>query len=117
MPHPCSYLDDREASDLFIDPDAPMNGTIYSQLAQQGFRRSGSHIYRPHCGSCTECKAVRLNVADFQRSRQQRRCWNRNRDLTVTATPTPNRSEHLALFERYVKSRHSGGGMDEFEGE
>ena len=117
MPHPCSYLAEQTASDLFIDPAAPMNAVIYSQLAQQGFRRSGDHIYRPHCSNCTQCKPVRLKVDSFKRSRQQRRCWNKNLDLTITTTRTPDRKEHLALFERYVKSRHSGGGMDEFEGD
>ena len=94
-----------------------MNSIIYSQVAQQGFRRSGSHIYRPHCKTCSECKAVRLSVEEFQRSRQQRRTWNKNQDLTVAQTSTPDRNEHLALFNRYVKSRHLGGGMDEFEDE
>lgn len=117
MPHPCSYLEEQTASDLFIDPKAPMNTLIYSQLAEQGFRRSGSHIYRPHCSNCSQCKPVRLVVDKFIRSRQQRRTWNKNRDLSVTTTTTPDRAEHLALFGRYVSSRHRGGGMDEFEEE
>ena len=116
-PHPCSYLDDAQSSTLFIDPEAAINADIYSQLAQQGFRRSGDHIYRPHCQSCQECKAVRLPVAEFQPSRQQRRTWNKNNDLITTVTTTPNRQEHLALFKRYISARHSGGGMDEMTGE
>ncbi len=117
QPHPCSYLEEREATDLFIDPAVPMNSLIYTQLAQQGFRRSGSHIYRPHCAQCNECKPVRLNTEQFQPNRQQRRTWKKNSDLTVIATPTPNRTEHMALYGHYIKSRHQGGGMDEFEGD
>ncbi len=114
--HPCSYLADTSSSTLFIDPETPLDASLYSQLAQQGFRRSGDHVYRPHCPTCQECKAIRLTVSDFQASRQQRRTWNRNRDLTTTVTTTPDRQEHLALFQRYVKSRHPSGGMDEMEG-
>lgn len=114
---PCNYLDDKHSSNLFVDPEAPMNEVIYSQLAQQGFRRSGDNVYRPHCQSCQECKAVRLSISEFQKSRQQRRTWNRNSDLTTIITATPNREEHLMLFNRYVKSRHLGGGMDDVEGE
>ncbi len=116
-PHPCSYLDEPQSSTLFVDPEATIDTNIYSQLAQQGFRRSGDHIYRPHCQSCQQCKAVRLPVAKFQPSRQQRRTWNRNSDLITTITTTPDRQEHLALFERYVRARHSGGGMDEMTGD
>ncbi len=116
-PHPCSYLDEPQSSTLFVDPEATVDTNIYSQLAQQGFRRSGDHIYRPHCQSCQQCKAVRLPVARFQPSRQQRRTWNRNRDLITTVTTTPDRQEHLALFERYIRARHSGGGMDEMTGD
>ncbi len=115
MPHNCSYLDNQQASDLFVDPDAPMDSFLYSQLAQQGFRRSGDNIYRPHCQSCSACKAVRLPVDEFQRSRQQRRAWQRNSDLTISATTTPNKEEHFALYQEYVKDRHEKGGMDEFE--
>lgn len=114
-PHPCSYLEAQQASDLFIDPDAPLDNHIYSQLAQQGFRRSGNHIYRPHCQTCDACKPVRVPVSHFTPSRQQRRTWNRNQDLNVTAVTSPDRREHLKLFEKYVKNRHRGGGMDEFE--
>ncbi|MCF6219035.1 MAG: arginyltransferase [Gammaproteobacteria bacterium] len=115
--HPCNYLANKQSSTLFIDPEIPINTTLYSQLAQQGFRRSGDHIYRPHCAACQACKAIRLTVADFQPSRQQRRTWNRNRDLTTTATTTPDRQEHLALFKRYVQTRHPNGGMDDMTGD
>lgn len=116
-PHPCSYLDEVQSSTLFVDPEAVTNADTYSQLVQQGFRRSGEHIYRPHCQNCQQCKAVRLPVTQFQPSRQQRRTWNRNSDLVTTVTTTPDRQEHLALFERYIRARHSGGGMDEMSGD
>ena len=40
---------------------------LYQQLSAQGFRRSGSHLYRPRCGHCNACIAVRLPVSSFHR--------------------------------------------------
>jgi len=48
-PHPCGYLDGEEATTLFIDPQLRLDGEVYSSLSMIGFRRSGTHVYRPHC--------------------------------------------------------------------
>ena len=45
--HPCSYLPQREAVTLFVDPAAAMDSQTYGALARLGFRRSGEHLYRP----------------------------------------------------------------------
>ena len=57
--HPCSYLPQREAVTLFVDPAAAMDSQTYSALARLGFRRSGEHLYRPHCPRCQACIPVR----------------------------------------------------------
>jgi leucyl-tRNA---protein transferase len=54
-PHSCSYLRDQEATTLFVDPRQPMDQKLYSKLSVLGFRRSGNHIYRPHCTHCNAC--------------------------------------------------------------
>ncbi len=36
-----SYLDDQQATTIFVDPKAEMNSVAYSRLAELGFRRSG----------------------------------------------------------------------------
>ena len=72
--HDCSYLTDRQANSLFVDPEATMNTDIYSELIQQGFRRSGSHVYTPYCKKCHDCIPVRINVQEFSLSRSQKRC-------------------------------------------
>jgi arginine-tRNA-protein transferase len=110
--HPCGYWPDREARDLVLDPENDRLGQAYGQALEMGFRRSGGHIYRPHCPGCRQCVAIRLPVADFQPNRSQRRCLKRNADLTVTQAPAVRRSEHFGLYRRYLDSRHPGGGMD-----
>ena len=110
--HPCSYLPQREAVTLFVDPAAAMDSQTYSALARLGFRRSGEHLYRPHCPRCQACIPVRIPVCDFQPDRGQQRTWRRNRDVNVTPHEMAFNEEHYALYREYLQQRHPGGGMD-----
>jgi arginine-tRNA-protein transferase len=110
-PHTCSYLDDQEAVTLFVDPRTPVDKTLYSRLSAMGFRRSGAHIYRPHCGECTACIPARIAVDDFTPSRRQRRISARNGDLLVQQTPSINDPEAFDLYCRYIEHRHYDGDM------
>ena len=112
LPHACSYLEDREATTLFVDPDAEVDMEAYRVLSQVGFRRSGTHIYRPHCGTCRACVPVRLPVARFRPNRSQRRCRERNRDLSLHIRPAEFDEVHFRLYRRYMEARHAGGSMD-----
>jgi len=112
FPHPCSYLPDREAVTLFVDPEARMSMATYQILSQVGFRRSGEHIYRPHCGSCHACVPVRIPVATFVPNRIQRRCQLRNEDLELVIRPAEFNESHFRLYRDYMQARHPGGSMD-----
>lgn len=111
QPHPCSYLDDQEATTLFVDPEAPVDIRLYSQLSQLGFRRSGSHLYRPQCKQCQACISCRIPVDAFQPSRSQRRCWQRNRDVVISITDNINTRSHYELYAKYITLRHQNGDM------
>ena len=113
--HPCNYLPDREAITLFADPRVPKNTRLYSALADCGFRRSGEHLYMPHCKNCNSCISVRIPVADFKLSRNQQRNWKKNSDLDVICLAPEFQEEHFALYKLYLESRHPGGGMDDPE--
>jgi arginine-tRNA-protein transferase len=112
-PHACSYLPGREAVTLLADPRAELSPALYTRLAQLGFRRSGNDLYRPHCPACDACIPVRIPVEGFRPRRRDRRCWQNNRDLTANICPAEFRNEHFSLYERYLNSRHPGGGMDQ----
>ena len=45
-------------------------------------------------------------------NRSQRRAWNKNDDLSVNACKAEISEEHFELYQRYIHSRHRGGGMD-----
>ena len=111
--HPCGYLDDKAARTVFLDPQVNPTQSLYNMFAQQGFRRSGSFLYRPQCDHCRACVPIRIPVADFRPNRTQQRVWRANRDLQVQQRPTEFDAEHFALYRRYLSERHPGGGMDQ----
>ncbi|WP_106478619.1 arginyltransferase [Phytohalomonas tamaricis] len=111
VPHVCSYLKDREATTLFLDPHELPSDEVYSALTLLGFRRSGGHLYRPHCGDCRACISVRIPVEDFKPNRTQRRILRRNSDLEVIEKPAVFDEEHYALYSRYINQRHRNGDM------
>lgn len=111
-PHECSYLPEREAVTLFADPHRPMSRSLYTALADFGFRRSGKYVYRPRCPGCEACRPVRIPVAGFSPNRSQRRTLKRNRDLSITRVAPAFSQEHYELYLRYIRQRHPGGGMD-----
>lgn len=110
-PHECSYLDDREATTMFVDPRARVDKRLYSQLTALGFRRSGSHYYRPHCEHCNACIPVRLDAEAFRPDRSQRRVWRRNEDLNFRLVPAQFSERHYDLYARYIEQRHFDGDM------
>ncbi len=111
-PHQCNYLDNREATSLFADPLFPKNKKLYSMLVLNGFRRSGEHLYKPHCSHCSECVPVRIPVNEFCSRRNQRRTMKNNVDLEINCIAADFVPEHFSLYQKYLQARHSGGGMD-----
>lgn len=111
LPHACSYLVDKEATTVFLDPDLPLTHDIYSQLALKGFRRSGKHIYRPQCASCNSCQSARIKALEFTPSNQQKRVVKRNKDLTAKVVDAKFHEEHYQLYANYLNVRHCDGDM------
>ena len=112
-PHPCPYLPGLDSVNLIADPSHPMDPWQYGRLVARGFRRSGGHVYRPHCPNCQACVPVRIPVRRFRPDRSQRRCLRRNADLTAHSVLPHLTDEYFDLYRRYLQQRHPGGGMDE----
>lgn len=96
---------------MFVDPSAVVDQELYSQLTLLGFRRSGSHYYRPHCQGCNACIPVRIPVNRFQPDRNQRRIWRHHQDLQAQSVPVRYSDEYYQLYERYIRERHADGDM------
>ena len=109
--HDCSYLPDRQATTMFVDPRANVDKRLYSQLTALGFRRSGSHYYRPHCENCNACIPVRLRVEEFRPDRNQRRVLKKNADLECRMVRASFTERYYELYARYIEERHADGDM------
>ena len=111
QPHSCSYLPEEQATTLFLDPSQPMDVQVYADLSDMGFRRSGDHLYRPHCQNCSACVPARIPVDLFVPNRQQKRIFKRNADLQVRSTKPHFTEEYFDLYQRYIEQRHADGDM------
>ncbi len=111
QPHACSYLPNEQATTLFLDPNQAMDVHVYAELSDLGFRRSGDHLYRPHCQGCNACIPARIPASTFLPNRQQKRILKRNTDLSVLAVPPRFTEEYYKLYAHYIEQRHADGDM------
>jgi len=110
----CDYLAQQKSSNVFIAPDADVTPEVYEQLIYLGFRRSGQHVYRPHCKTCHHCISTRIDVNSFKPSRSQKRILAKNKTLTFTPLSADFSEQHYQLYLRYQAHKHPGGSMQEF---
>lgn len=103
----CGYLPKKLAQSLIATPQNLVDGTVYSGLIQQGFRRSGKFAYRPHCEHCHACISVRLPVAEFTPTRSQQRAFKKHADLQINIVEAHYQAEHFALYQAYQQQRHA----------
>ena len=111
--YPCSYVPGLTARSQVATPAHLVNREVYSLLIRNGFRRSCQFTYRPQCDGCQACIPVRVRAGEFAMRRSQRRVWTRNGDLRTIPLPLDFHEEHYALYRRYQRERHAGGGMDQ----
>jgi len=109
--HSCSYLSEQQATTVFLDPEKHISKKLYTRLSETGFRRSGSHIYRPHCETCQACVPVRIPVNQFKANRSQRRCLKKGSLFRSELSEARYHDEHYHLYERYLRERHADGDM------
>jgi len=109
--HPCSYKEDETAATVFVDPELSITQHLNSRLTELGYRRSGTHLYRPDCENCRACISCRLPVTQFKRSKRFQRIWNRNTDVRVEECSDLNGDEPYFLYQEYIAKRHSDGDM------
>jgi arginine-tRNA-protein transferase len=110
-PGPCPYLAGRVERKVLTVLDAD-TAAIAPLLNARGFRRTQQMFYRQECPGCRACIATRLKLKDFKPGRSFRRILKRNADLVTSIEKPEGNDENYALFSRYLKARHGGGGME-----
>ncbi len=110
-PHTCHYLSDRQAM-LHYSFVPEMSPQEYEDLMNNGHRKFGPIVFRPVCSACTQCRAVRVPVAEFQPNRSQKRAWKRNQDLEVRYAPASMDVARLDLYSRYHRFQNERKGWE-----
>ena len=112
-PAPCPYLSGKMEKKIVTllagkDPDH-----LHNTLSLAGFRRSQDLAYRPACDNCSACVPIRVAAQHFSLKKSFRRILTKNHDIQTREMPAEATVEHYELFHRYLKSRHSDGGMSD----
>lgn len=82
----------------------------YPILIQNGFRRSGEQLYRPHCKSCSACESLRVLVDTFIPSKSQKRVLSKNKNISIRVLEG-ERDDYYPLYEKYISIAHKDGAM------
>lgn len=103
--HRCSYLPDRMASLLYLD--GSLDAATYRELLDEGYRRTGSGLYRPDCAGCQECRVLRIPLASFSMTDSQRRVWKKGQRVFTYSLHQPEFDpKKLRLYRRYLLYQH-----------
>jgi arginyl-tRNA--protein-N-Asp/Glu arginylyltransferase len=81
---------------------------IMATYLASGYRRNGNIIYNMHCSGCRACIPIRIDPKKFKPSRNQKRVWQRNRDVTVEIHPLTCSGENLLLLGKFLEARYPG---------
>ena len=100
---------------LFTSLQGVDAGILNNSLSKQGFRRSQNVLYRPACASCSACLSARIDVAQFQPSRSQKRVLKRNAALRRRRNAAWATEQQYDLFRSYLDARHAEGGMADMD--
>lgn len=98
---PCPYLPEQQARMPLRLPIRPLTPAEMDHRLARGDRRHGSFFYRPSCGDCDSCQAIRL-PADYALSSTQRRVLRKgDRELRVEIGPPIADERRIELYDRH----------------
>jgi arginine-tRNA-protein transferase len=98
---PCGYLPN-ETWRLEYEFFTELSAAEYLNRMENGWRRFGISVFRPHCAACNACQSLRVQVDRFRPNRSQRRVRKAN-EKTIrleVGLPRVTRAK-LDLYDRY----------------
>jgi arginine-tRNA-protein transferase len=111
-PRECSYLPWETAS-LEYRILHGISDQQYEELLRRGWRRFGTHFFRPACTNCSQCRSLRVQVQSFTPSKSQRRCEKRNAGIRVEIGRPQVTRTHLDLYNAYHAAMYAVKGWRE----
>lgn len=114
-PLPCPYLPGRVERRIVTELVGRDAVQLHDALSLAGYRRSHGIAYAPACPDCNACTAVRILAQDFIRSRNHKRLWKTNKDLTAAYRAPKATEEQFDLFCGYLNARHADGDMSRMD--
>lgn len=108
--HACSYLPHLQERVAVTLDEFMHTADNYEVLLANGFRRSGSTIYKPHCDNCSACQAIRLSIPEIKFSKSQRRILNKAKSFHWEFKDGMD-DNWFDLYSRYITARHQSGTM------
>lgn len=96
----CSYLKDKEQTTHYKIIDN-CDASHCQELIERGYRRFGKMYFRPICSTCQECQSIKIDVANFEFSKSQRRVIKKGEKLKSYIQVPTLTQEHLTLFNKY----------------
>ena len=100
----CPYLADREWQTYAFETPS-IEGKLYEQLMDNGFRRSGCMFYKNCCTGCNACIPIRTEVDHFRLSGSQKRILKKNKDITTDVTPATFDTKTFELYKKFSLNR------------
>ena len=99
-PETCSYLP-AEQSRYEYRVMIGSTPEFCGELLRRGWRRFGTHFFRPICSTCRACRPLRVDVHQFLPSKSQRKTFRRNEHIRLQIQKPTITDDHLRLFREY----------------
>lgn len=81
--YPCIYIAGNTTTMQHIYFTQPISPQLLDLLLAQGWRKFGYNFFRPQCHDCRQCIPLRVEVANFQPSKKQRRLLRKNQEIRI----------------------------------
>lgn len=105
-PETCPYLPDQVARMPLRLPLRRVTLEETDQRLAQGHRRTGEFVYQTHCPTCQQCQAIRIPIASYKFSSNQRRVLNKgDRKYAQHINDMVGDEHRVALFNRHRQQR------------
>ena len=103
---PCPYLEGETARMPLCMPLSKISAPQTDVRLRMGYRRTGEFLYQTNCPRCRACQSIRIDVEDFEFSRNAKRVVNRgDKRFSQTIAELQADHERVALFNKHRRAR------------